>query len=385
MHRLNSTLLSYKSLQGYVDCIELVNQLLLYWSNRDSYGLPVGSNASRIFAEAELTNIDKYLEEHNIMFCRFVDDYRIFAKNTSEAYQIMSLLTARLQKEGLFLNASKLQLARTQKENTTNNSNEKEVTSHNSNENNDIVKTPISEVLNGPLWKIINSYSGDIPLKFRQLSDKQIEKYKNIAFPQLIQELKSENYAQPKDISKLINSFVAQEKWKDTPQVLKIIINLQPQSLPVITDAIRKNKESIFKNNDDTKDQIFKLLMPLLEKGENPEYIKIYILRFLSLFPDLYSTNIFNYYVSLRRDAGNYIGRAALDIIYTNRQYLSRNNCLTLKDLIKRADVFEKRAILRILNEKLPCEERNAFVKNIRKNESDIFLKQLCKYKKPGL
>lgn len=375
LHRLNSTLLSYPSLKGQQDCIELINQLLLYWSNRDSYGLPVGSNASRIFAEAELTNIDKYLEDHKIMFCRFVDDYRIFAKNTSEAYQIMSLLTSRLQKEGLFFNASKLQLARTQKENISNKDNEKEAPLE------DTHVEPRNTPNNTPLWRIINSYSGEIPLKFRQLSDRQIEKYKGIDFSKLILKLKAENYAMPSDISTLINTFVAQKKWTDTSQVLKTIINLQPQSLPVITDAIRKNKEAIFENNGATKEQIFDMLKPLLEEEENPEYIKIYIIRFLGMFPDLNSTYIFNYYVSLRRDAGNYIGRATLDIIYTNRKYLTRNDCLTLKELIKRADIFEKRAILRILNEKLPREERNAFAKNINMNESDIFLKALCKNK----
>ena len=51
LHRLENILLFYCKEKRIV---RLINQLLLFWSNRDSYGLPVGSNPSRILAEAEL-------------------------------------------------------------------------------------------------------------------------------------------------------------------------------------------------------------------------------------------------------------------------------------------------------------------------------------------
>ena len=69
--------------------------------------MPVGSNASRILAEAALIEIDNYLISKNIDFCRFVDDYRIFAKSASEAHKNLAILVERLNKEGLFLNFSK--------------------------------------------------------------------------------------------------------------------------------------------------------------------------------------------------------------------------------------------------------------------------------------
>lgn len=79
-----------------------------FGADRDSYGLPVGSNASRILAEAALTEVDNYLISKNIDFCRFVDDYRIFAKDAFEAHSSLAILNRRLSQEGLFLN-SKLQ------------------------------------------------------------------------------------------------------------------------------------------------------------------------------------------------------------------------------------------------------------------------------------
>ncbi|WP_347162197.1 RNA-directed DNA polymerase, partial [Peptostreptococcus anaerobius] len=78
-----------------------------YWANRDSYGLPVGSNASRILAEVALIDVDNYLLSKGINFCRFVDDYRIFAKNAFEAHSNLALLTLKLSKEGMFLNTQK--------------------------------------------------------------------------------------------------------------------------------------------------------------------------------------------------------------------------------------------------------------------------------------
>ena len=59
IHRVESILLSSDSIDK--DIVRLINEVLLFWANRDSYGLPVGSNASRILAEASLIEIDNYL------------------------------------------------------------------------------------------------------------------------------------------------------------------------------------------------------------------------------------------------------------------------------------------------------------------------------------
>lgn len=63
LHRLENTLLSCGVDKPKVG---MMNELLLFWSGRDSYGLPIGSNASRILAEANLIGVDKYLETMNV-------------------------------------------------------------------------------------------------------------------------------------------------------------------------------------------------------------------------------------------------------------------------------------------------------------------------------
>ena len=59
IHRIESTLLSIGVDQTLV---RNTNDLLLFWSRKDSYGIPVGNVASRILAEAALIDIDQYLE-----------------------------------------------------------------------------------------------------------------------------------------------------------------------------------------------------------------------------------------------------------------------------------------------------------------------------------
>lgn len=109
LHRLNSTLLSFNDIDSKIS--NIIDELLLFWANRDSYGLPVGSNASRILAEAFLIEIDNYLLSNNIRFCRFVDDYRFFATNVSEANKILSIFVEILSKHGLSINSSKTKIS----------------------------------------------------------------------------------------------------------------------------------------------------------------------------------------------------------------------------------------------------------------------------------
>lgn len=71
LHRLESILLS---LEIDKTRVKQLNALLLFWANRDSYSLPIGSNASRILAEAALLEVDNYLLSIGVKFCRFVDD-----------------------------------------------------------------------------------------------------------------------------------------------------------------------------------------------------------------------------------------------------------------------------------------------------------------------
>ncbi|MCT8335092.1 RNA-directed DNA polymerase [Leptospira sp. 85282-16] len=107
IHRLESTLLSIGIAKPLV---KKINELLLFWSKKDSYGIPVGNSASRILAEAALIDIDQYLVSEGVNFTRYVDDFRLFCPDLITAQKWMNLLTTRLFRDGLMLNTGKTKL-----------------------------------------------------------------------------------------------------------------------------------------------------------------------------------------------------------------------------------------------------------------------------------
>ncbi|WP_131725704.1 RNA-directed DNA polymerase [Rhodobacter capsulatus] len=104
-HTLENHLLDIGCEKRYVT---LIREMLLFWAgDRRSYGIPVGSDASRIISEAVLINVDRKLRDSGITFVRYVDDFRIFASTRLEALKSVEILTSLLADEGLSLNSRK--------------------------------------------------------------------------------------------------------------------------------------------------------------------------------------------------------------------------------------------------------------------------------------
>lgn len=88
-----------------------IMRLLSRFSGGVSYGLPVGGPAARLLSELLLNRTDKLLLANKISFCRFVDDYRVFAKSKADAYQALLLLSRILSvDEGLTLQRNKTRI-----------------------------------------------------------------------------------------------------------------------------------------------------------------------------------------------------------------------------------------------------------------------------------
>jgi hypothetical protein len=93
--------------------LTLAREMLLFWAgDRRSYGIPVGSDASRILSEVALLPVDKGLKANGIVFVRYVDDFRLFAESRAEALKAIAVLTALLGEEGLSLNSRKTDVFR---------------------------------------------------------------------------------------------------------------------------------------------------------------------------------------------------------------------------------------------------------------------------------
>lgn len=91
---------------------EVVQRILLLLSKLApgsvSFGLPVGGHAARMLAEALLNRSDRLLLTAGIDYCRFVDDYYIFANSREEAQAaLIHLSEVLLTNEGLTLSRLK--------------------------------------------------------------------------------------------------------------------------------------------------------------------------------------------------------------------------------------------------------------------------------------
>ena len=88
-----------------------ISRLIRLWNMRVSYGIPVGPSSIRLLAELAISDIDQALLAENIRFCRYSDDYRIFAPDERAARQaLVFLANALLQNHGLTLQSSKTEI-----------------------------------------------------------------------------------------------------------------------------------------------------------------------------------------------------------------------------------------------------------------------------------
>jgi hypothetical protein len=103
-HRLDNELIR---LRITTDEPRRIKALISKFSQTRSYGLPVGGPASRILAELALNPVDLFLNRKGIPFCRYVDDFHIFAESKQQAFSHFAFLSQILFNEGLSLQKTK--------------------------------------------------------------------------------------------------------------------------------------------------------------------------------------------------------------------------------------------------------------------------------------
>ncbi|HEY5125050.1 MAG TPA: RNA-directed DNA polymerase [Ignavibacteria bacterium] len=80
-----------------------------------SIGIPVGISSSRLLAELVLDDVDRGLLSENSIFCRYIDDYRIFCTTKKEAHAKLSFLANILyENHGLTLQQHKTRIIATE-------------------------------------------------------------------------------------------------------------------------------------------------------------------------------------------------------------------------------------------------------------------------------
>jgi hypothetical protein len=95
------------------DIVNELSKCLNRWTQVNNKGLPQSNSASDILAKLYLDNVDSGLKNAGFTHLRYVDDFRIFCKNISEAKKALLELTKLLRKRGLNLQSSKTKILST--------------------------------------------------------------------------------------------------------------------------------------------------------------------------------------------------------------------------------------------------------------------------------
>jgi len=349
LHRLESTLLGLSIDKSKV---KLVNELLLFWANRDSYSLPIGGNASRILAEAALISVDDYLLSHNINFCRFVDDYRFFAPDIKSAHAWLTLFVERLFLEGLSINPAKTSLEDVASRRIS-------PTNQHTAASNAATKKDLLPI------RLIVGYTGIIPTKFRELSEKEAEELKDEDLTSILKRLMDQVIVLPDEIRRYLRTLVAQSAYTKLDS-LPGILERFPQFTPLAVDLLVKKSSQIPQL---TRDQLATYFSEKLISAEKtPEYLLIAIVRLLGTDGYERKDALLDLFRSLKRNAGSYIGRCIIDAV---QNLASRNDVLEFRQYFNRADHWERRAIIRLVDNILPEEEKRPWLKNIKIHSSE--------------
>ncbi len=351
LHRLESTLLGLPLEKGK---IKLINELLLFWANRDSYSLPIGGNASRILAEAALISVDDYLLSHNINFCRFVDDYRFFAPDIKSAHVWLTLFVERLFLEGLSINPAKTSL-------------EDVVSRRAPHPAVPVPALPTGKKHDSAPARLIVGYTGTIPTKFRELSEKESTELKCEDLSKVLDKLKEQVVVGPDDIRRFLRILVAQSAYS-TLASLPEVLDRFPQFTPLAVDLLIKKSADVPLGIRE------KMVSYFIEKAgvaeRTPEYILIAVVRLLGSSGYARKDVLLNLFRNLKRNAGSYIGRCIID---ATESLATRNDALEIRQYFNRADAWERRAIIRLVEKVLPEDERNPWLRNVKIHSAEDY------------
>ncbi len=354
IHRLENILYSIGC--DRIDVKKII-ELLLFWSGRNSFGLPVGSNASRILAEASLIGVDNYLMSLGVDFIRYVDDYRMFAPDAHKAQYWLTLLIDRLDEEGLMINMSKTKIE----------------ASNLHEEDRNISEKPKKNIKSkSDPFKIQAGYGGDIPTKFRALSIKERDKLSNNNLKTLEKDMRRDGLIDSEQLREYIKTCIAKNNYKELTNVTKYIEE-SLQLTPYYIDVLIKHSDKFTTNDLETLKNYF--AKAINSKKYIPEYLNLAYVRFFGHKGFADKDILLELFRELKRNSGAYLGRAILDSLY---ELSNREDVLEIRKSYTRADYWEKRQIIRMVKKTFDEEESRPWLKNIKQLEiNDLFMREI--------
>lgn len=107
LHPIETTLSAISLKDHAAAILNMIKQ----WNFRISFGIPVGTDASRLLAEAVIADVDAALVGEGLTYCRYSDDFRFFCDSESSAYRALTLLANTLfENHGLTLQQTKTRI-----------------------------------------------------------------------------------------------------------------------------------------------------------------------------------------------------------------------------------------------------------------------------------
>ncbi len=109
LHRIENAL--YSCCANLSLHAKAITSLIKSWNQNVSYGIPIGNDMSKLLAELVINDIDLNLLSKKVIYCRYVDDYRIFCPSKQKAYQCLTDLANLLyDAHGLTLQSHKTRI-----------------------------------------------------------------------------------------------------------------------------------------------------------------------------------------------------------------------------------------------------------------------------------
>lgn len=205
-------------------------------------------------------------------------------------------------------------------------------------------------------------YGGTVPTRFREASKTEVKKLK-ASRPRRISALLAEELIESADFLRAVRVVFYLKKFDELKDV-PVLCDKFPQLTPYVVDFLHKKWKEIPKNTRDLISQRFSRW--LTRKDPLPEYLAVSVIRLLGSKGYARPKDLMKYFRNLKRNAGSYIGRITLESL---EPYADRGLALELRTYYDRADLWERRQIIRIVEKTLPREEKRAWYKNIKMNE----------------
>lgn len=340
-----------------------INRILVQWSQQQSFGIPVGSDGSRLLAEAMLVNADRELSQHRIKFIRYVDDYRIFCPSQERAYEAMQLLDRALRREGLFLNSGKTRLIDLHLE--TDEAEEERPEFDPIDPSEKIEKTTL----------VRTRYSSRIAKYYKYPGKEAIEKLQKVDLDAVIRKI-----TDPSTPEDDLKNFVKAAIYAENPEFRRLadVIDIYPHLIPYIADAIVKEYErdsarlgkQYLKNAVSKFRQIFRVY-------DRNDYFRIQACRVLCVIDSKCGDFISKEIIDLK--SGGEIVFSQSVLLMGSR--IPRARFLDLLSQYSSYGFFAKMSLAFVLQKGLVLtgDERRAQMRHLMTAELDAFLSKLLR------